>query len=190
MLRFGSALLSCGGPGTFAWIRPMQNAGFLLLLLVQPATLWLQHWQQVDKQLLSLSHLFFSALFSAYLFSPFPRFVLLRAGFLLLLHLHFSFAATTTKATTKQLVFCMNVGLFVCASACVCVCSMHVHEVLHWKICIYPVARVLRPPSTSSINRLTGTGEFLAPFFHSPFPCCCCCCCPFTFRFRVLFLFF
>jgi len=121
MLRFGSALLSCGGPGTFAWIRPMQNAGFLLLLLVQPATLWLQHWQQVDKQLLSLSHLFFSALFSAYLFSPFPRFVLLRAGFLLLLHLHFSFAATTTKATTKQLVFCMNVGLFVCASACVCV---------------------------------------------------------------------
>jgi len=85
----------------------------------------------------------------------------------LLLHLHFSFAAAavtaTTTATAKQLVFCM--GATVCVCMCVCVCSMHVH--VHWKICIYPVA--LRPSSdsTSSINRPTGTGEFLAPFSHS-----------------------
>lgn len=85
----------------------------------------------------------------------------------MLLHLHFSFAAAavtaTTTATAKQLVFCM--GATVCVCMCVCVCSMHVH--VHWKICIYPVA--LRPSSdsTSSINRPTGTGEFLAPFSHS-----------------------
>jgi len=46
----------------------MPNAAFLLLLFVQPATLWLQHWQQVDKQLFVVVAPS-SRPFSAYLFS-------------------------------------------------------------------------------------------------------------------------
>lgn len=87
----------------------------LLLPFVQPATLWLQHWQQVDKQLfVVVAHLRpFLLIFILFFCSPFS-FVLKSRIFAAALHLHFLFATTTKRQTT---------GFLHIAGVCECACA-------------------------------------------------------------------